>query len=216
MSEVNSHLLSPMESLPKYHDDDEHQLIARKVYDKQVRNRLESLDASSMSFQGNGEVVVMMRQGSNKLKPVSLPIKSIPADLLDELSSAYQETASKIPRSWNPDGGAWDTENQRHRGTWDQNPDHPRFANIALEIGRLTRKLRIDKILYGLDVPLKDTHGNVVWEPDENGVRNYDEAVKALSRLKFSEEQLTQIETAIDKLSIQVELDDEDEFIKKP
>lgn len=215
MSEVNSmNLLSPVESLPKYHDDDEHQIIARKVYDKQVRQRLESLDASSMSFQGTGEVELVIKIGG-KLQKVALPIKSIPADVLNELSSHYQEVASKVPRSWNPDGGEWDAENQRHRGGWDQDPSHPKFAHVAMEINRSSKKLTIDKILYGLDIPLKDARGNVVWDSDEDGIRNYDEAVKSLKRLKLSEEQLSQIESAIDKLSFQIEIDDEEEFTKK-
>jgi hypothetical protein len=215
MSEVNSsNLLSPVESLPRYHDDDEHQIIARKVYDQQVRKRLESLDASSMSFQGTGEVEVVMKIGGNRQK-VSLPIRSIPADKLVELSAEYQEVASRIPRSWNPNGGEWDADNQRHRGTWDQDPSHPKFSSVAMELNRLTRKLTLDKVLYGLDIPLKDNHGNVVWDPDDDGIGNYDEAITALKRLKLSEEQLTQIETAIDNLSTQIEIDDEEEFTKK-
>lgn len=214
MSEVNSHLLTPVESLPKYHDDDENMLIARQIYDKQVRQRLESLDASSMSFQGTGEVELVIKIGGKPQK-VALPIKSIPADVLHELSSHYQEIASRIPRSWNPNGGEWDAENQRHRGTWDQDPSHPKFAQTAMEINRLSKKLTIDKILHGLDIPLKDKHGTVVWDPDEEGIRNYDEAVKSLKRLKLSEDQISQIETAIDNLSAQIEIDDEEEFTKK-
>jgi hypothetical protein len=214
MSDVNSHLLSPVEALPKYHDDDEHQIIARKVYDKQVRQRLESLDASSMSFQGTGEVELVIKIGGNHQK-VALPIKSIPADVLGELSAPYQEVASKIPRSWNAEGGEWDADNQRHRGTWDQDPSHPKFAQVAMELSRLTKKLVLDKILHGLDIPLKDKHGNVVWDPDEEGIRHYDEAVKSLKRLKLTEEHMSQIEEAIDKLSAQIEMDDEEEFTKK-
>lgn len=214
MSEVNSHLLSPIESLPRYHEDDEHQLIARQVYDKQVRQRLESLDASSMSFQGTGEVELVIKIGGKPQK-VALPIKSVPSDLLTELSAEYQEMASRIPRSWNPDGGEWDAENQRHRGTWDQDPSNPKFSQVAMNINRLSKKLQIDKILHGLDIPLKDKHGTVVWDPDEDGIRNYDEAVKALKRLKLSEDQLTQIESAIDRLSYQIEIDDEEELTKK-
>lgn len=214
MSEVNSHLLSPIESLPRYHEDDEHQLIARQVYDKQVRQRLQSLDASCMSFQGSGEVELVIKI-AGKPRKVSLPIKSIPSDLLTELSAEYQEAASRIPRSWNPDGGEWDAENQRHRGTWDQDPSNPKFSQVAMSINRLSKKLQIDKILHGLDIPLKDKHGTVVWDPDEDGIRNYDEAVKALKRLKLSEDQLTQIESAIDRLSYQIEIDDEEELTKK-
>jgi hypothetical protein len=215
MSEVNTNnLLSPVESLPRYHDDDEHQLIARQVYDKQVRKRLESLDASSMSFQGTGEVDLVIRIGGKPQK-VSLPIKSIPADVLAELSAEYQEVASAIPRSWNPNGGEWDADNQRHRGTWDQDPSHPKFAHVAMRINRFAKKLTIDKVLHGLDIPLKDTRGNIVWDDNEDGPRDYDEAVKALRRLKLSEDQLSQIEAAIDKLSFQIEMDDEEDFTKK-
>lgn len=215
MSEINSsNLLSPVDSLPRYHDDDENMIIARKIYDQQIRKRLESLDASSMSFQGTGEVELVIKIGGHAQK-VSLPIKSIPADLLAELSGEYQDVASKIPRAWNPNGGEWDAENQRHRGTWDQDPSNPKFAQIAMNISRLAKRLTIDKVLHGIDIPLKDRHGAVVWDPDEDGPRNYDEAVKALKRLKLSEDQLTQIETAIDKLSLQIEMDDEEEFSKK-
>lgn len=215
MSEINSnHLLTPMDSLPKYHEDDEHQVIARQVYDKQVRQRLESLDASSMSFQGTGTVDLVMKIGGRAQK-VALPIKSIPADVLTELSSHYQKVASQIPRSWNANSGEWDADNQRHRGTWDQDPSHPKFALVAMEINQLSKKLVVDKILYGLDIPLKDKHGNVVWDSDEDGIRNYDEAVKALKRLKLSEEQMSQIEDAIDGLSAQVETEEEEDFTKK-
>lgn len=215
MSELNaSNLPSPVDALPRYHDDTPEQIIARQVCAKQVRQRLESLDASSMSFQGTGEVDLVIKIGGKPQK-VSLPIKSIPADVLAELSAEYQEVASGIPRSWNPDGGEWDADNQRHRGTWDQDPSHPKFASVAMKINRLAKKLTIDKILHGIDIPLKDKSGNVVWDPDEDGVRNYDEAVKAIKRLKLSEDQLSQIETAIDKLSYQIEVDEEEEFTKK-
>src|SRR5688500_7213600 len=150
MSEVNSlNLLSPTEALPKYHDDTPEQTIAREVYAQQVRKRLESLDASSMSFQGTGEVELVIKIGGKPQKSV-LPIKSIPADVLEEMSAEYQEVASKIPRSWNKDAGEWDDANGRHRGAWDQDPSHPKFAQTAIEIGRLTKKLTIDKILHGL------------------------------------------------------------------
>lgn len=215
MSEVNANnLLSPVESLPRYHDDDEHQIIARQVYDKQVRKRLESLDAANMSGQGTGEIELVLKIGG-KAQKVALPIRSIPADTLIELSAEYQEVASRVPRSWNPNGGEWDADNQRHRGTWDQDPSHPKFAEIAMKINRLSKKLATDKVLYGLDIPLKDRTGQVVWSPDDDGPRDYDAAIEAFKRLKLSEEQISQIESAIDNLSFQVEIDDEEEFTKK-
>lgn len=203
MSEINSnHLLSPMESLPKYHEDDDHQLIARRVYDQQVRKRLESLNTGFTDFQGTDEVVLKIR-ASGKIKEIVLPIKAIPSDLLAELTAPSQKVATRIPRKRYDDGG------------WDQDPEHPRFLDAVEAFTAASKKLRFDKILHSLDIPLKDADGNIVWDCDEDGTRNYDEAMKALKRLKLSEKHLVQIENAINRLSVESEFDDEEEFTKK-
>lgn len=198
----NSHLLSPMESLPKYHDDDEHQIIARKVYDKQVRQRLESLKIGFTDFQGSDEIVLKIRSGSES-KEVVLPIKAIPSDVLAELMAPSQKLASKIPRKRYDDGG------------WDQDPDHPRFQEAVDQFTKASKKSRLDRILHSLDIPLEGEDGNIVWDCDEEGIRDYDEAIKALKRLKLSEKHLAQIDRAIDRLSVESDLDDEEDFTKK-
>ena len=203
MSENNSsHILSPMESLPKYHDDDEHQIIARKVYDKQVRQRLESLKIGFTDFQGSDEIVLKIKSGG-EIKEVVLPIKAIPSDVLAEVMAPSQKLASKIPRKRYDDGG------------WDQDPDHPRFSEAVDQFTAASKKSRLDKILHSLDIPLKDQDGNIVWDCDEEGIRNHDEAIKALKRLKLSEKHLSQIDRAIDRLSVESDLDDEEDFTKK-
>lgn len=208
MSEVNSHevnsskLLSPIESLPKYHEDTPEQKIARDVYSKMVRERLESLNTGFTDFQGTDEVVLKIRNGG-KFKEIVLPIKAIPSDTLTELLSVSQKLASKIPRKRYDDGG------------WDQDPDHPRFSEAVEAFTVAQKKLRFDKILHAIDIPLRDADGNIVWDCDEDGHRDYDGAIKALKRLKLSEKHLIQIDKAIDRLSIEIELDDEEEYTKK-
>lgn len=215
MSETNSfNLLSPDETLTKYHDDTPEQIVSRKIYEQQVRKRLGSLDASSMSFQGTGEVEIVIKvNGKAELWP--LPIKAIPSHVLHDISAEYNACAQKIPRKRFPDVGPWDEAKKGHIGGWDQDMQHPQYSDKVAEFTRLTEKLRIDKILHGLDVPLKDRRGNVVWDPDDELGRDYDGAVEALKRLKFSDKQLEHIEKAIDDLSLQVEVDDEEELTKK-
>lgn len=203
MSESNSsNLLSPIDSLPRYHEDNEHQIIARKVYDKQVRQRLESLDTGAADFQSTDEIVLKVRSG-REIKEIVWPIKAIPADTLADLMAPSQKLATKIPRKRYDDGG------------WDQDPVHPRFEEAVAEFNKASKKVRLDKILHSLDIPLKDADGNIVWDSDEDGPRSYDEAIKLLKRLKLSEKHLAQIDKAIDRLSIEAELDDEEEFTKK-
>ena len=215
MSETNSlNLLSPTEALPKYHDDTPEQIIARQVYDQQVRRRLESLDASSMSFQGTGVIEIVIKV-NGKAELCHLPIKAIPSHVLGEISAEYNASAQKIPRKRFPDAGPWDEARNGRIGGWDQDMQHPQYSEKVAEFTRLTEKLRIDKILHGLDIPLKDRRGNIVWDPDDELGRDYDGAIEALKRLKFTDKQLEYIEKAIEDLSLEVEVDDEEEFTKK-
>lgn len=215
MSDNNSlNLLSPTDALPKYHDDTPEQIIARQVYDQQVRRRLESLDASSMSFQGTGEVEIVVKV-NGKAELWELPIKAIPSHVLGEISAEYNASAQKIPRKRFPDIGPWDEARKGHIGGWDQDMQHPQYSERVAEFTRLTEKLKIDKILHGLDIPLKDRRGNVVWDPDDQLGRDYDGAIEALKRLKLTDKQLEHIEKAIDDLSLEVEVDNEDELTKK-
>lgn len=215
MSEVNANnLLSPTEAMVKYSDDTPEQITARGFYDKQVRKRLESLDASSMSFQGTGEVEIVIKV-NGKSELWVLPIKAIPSHVLSDISAEYNACAQKIPRKRFPDAGPWDEARKVHLGGWDQDMQHPQYAEKVAEFTRLTEKLRIDKILHGLDIPLKDRRGNVVWDPDDELGRDPKGAVEALKRLGLTDKQLEHIEKAIDDLSLQVEVDDEEEFTKK-
>ena len=198
----SSNLPSPIDSLARYHEDTEHQIIARKVYDQQVRKRLESLSIGFTGFQGTDEVVLKIRV-AGEIKEQVLPIKAIPSDVLANLLAPSQKIASKIPRKRYEDG------------SWDQAPDHPRFQESVDSFTSASKKLRLDKILHSLDIPLQDKDGNIVWDCDEDGTRNYDEAIKALKHLKLSEKHLVQIDKAIDKLSIGSDLDDEEDFSKK-
>src|SRR5687768_18391032 len=98
MSENNSlNLLSPTEALPKYHDDTPEQIIARQVYAQQVRRRLESLDASSMSFQGTGEAEIVVKV-NGKAELWAWPIKPIPSHVLAEISAEYNACPQQIAR----------------------------------------------------------------------------------------------------------------------
>lgn len=213
---VTNNVISPEESLPRYHEDTPEQLIARDVYAEHVKRRLESLDVSSMTFQGTDEVEVVLKIGG-KPEIVLLPIKSIPAHVLSEISAEYNACAGKIPRKRFPDIGPWDEAKQGHVGGWDQDMQHPEYTKHVAEFTRLTEKLRVDKILHGLDIPLKDRRGNIVWDPNDDVANkgSYNDAVEALKRLGLSEKQMNQIVAAIDKLSIQVEVDDEEELTKK-
>lgn len=206
-------LLPPVDTYPRYHEDTEEQLISRKMYEHKVIKQLESLDASSMSFGGTGEVRIVIKI-KGKPQECMLPIKSIPAHVLAKLSDAYQACASKIPRSWNPNAGEWDEAKQRFSGAWDQDPSHPRFSEVAMELTTLTRKLNIDKVLHGIDVPLKSIQGDVVWSNKEDGPRYPEQAIMALNHLGIREAEIEQIAQAIDDLSLKVETDDEEELLK--
>jgi len=215
MSEFSANsILSPTESLPRYDNDTPEQLVARQVYAEQVKKRLESLDASYMSFQGTGEVEVVIKV-NGKAELYVLPIKAIPAHVLNEISAEYNACAGKIPRKRFSDIGPWDEAKKGHIGGWDQDMQHPQYTERVAEFTRLTQKLRIDKILHGLDIPLKDRRGNVVWDPNDELGRDYAGAVEALQRLRLSEKQLDQIQDAIDNLSIEVETEDEQDWAKK-
>lgn len=206
-------LLTTEESLPRYSEDTPEQLIARKVYAEQVKRRLESLDTATMSFQGSGEVEVVLRIAGKNVRRY-LPIKSLPGDLLAELAREYNVCAAKLPRSWNKEGGEWDEQRGCKTGGWDQDPAHPRYAEVAGELARLSRKLNYDKVLHGLDIDITDGR-KVLWSADPEGPRDYETAIKKLSKLGLTDAAIERIAEAIDNLSLQVEEDDEEEWVKK-
>lgn len=210
-------LLPPVDTYPRYHEDNEHQIIAREVYKQQVVKQLESLDsldASSMSLGATGELPVVIKI-NGEVQECLLPIKTIPGHVLLKLGAPYQACAATIPRSWNPSAGEWDESSGRYSGGWDQDPSHPRFTEVAMKLGVLTRDLNIDKVLHGIDIPLKNRQGEIVWSNKEDGPRDRDQAIKVLEQLGIRDTDIEKIATAIDDLSLKVEMDDEEEFLKK-
>lgn len=202
--ENHTGVLSPKDTLPIMAPDTDDQAIARKVYETHVRKKvLDSLDPSSMSFEGRGEVPIKLSMNGEVID-LSLPIKSIPAHRMFEISKAYQECAAHIPRKWNSESEEWD-----------QDQSHHDFPEIALKLMDLTRKLAYDKLLEGIDIPLKDKTGQVIWSNKDTGNRDREAAITVLEQMGIQESQVAAISDAIDNLSLEVQSDDEDAFTKK-
>ena len=97
-------LPAPEDSLQTFMGDTPKKRMARKKAEMAVRARLESLDARTMSFNGKGTVpLTLMIDGEEVEK--DLPIKTIPAYIMADISRDYQVCATSIPRRWNPDAG---------------------------------------------------------------------------------------------------------------
>lgn len=209
-------VLEPEACLAYMHDDTEAQLLSRQHYAREVKKtvRLDQLNASKMSFQAKGEVEIALYI-EEEVMPFLLPIKAIPAHVLEELGKAYNEAAGRIPRRWNPQAGEWDEKTQRYSGMWDQDQSLPEFREIAVSLVHLSRQLTIDKVLQGLDVTLYDQHGEMVWDHQRAWkVRERDKAIAALQYMGIGQPELLRIADAIDNLSIKAEVESEEAYSK--
>jgi hypothetical protein len=195
-------LLSTDEALPTMLPPDIEQQIAQAVYEKQVRTTLESLDLSRISFAQRGSVEISLQMGGSE-QVINIPIKSLPAWRIKEISHEYQQCATKLPRRW-------DVEEK----DWVQDQADPKFADGAMHMWNLDRQLAYDKVLYGIDVPI--TKGlDVVWNADNPDRYSKEEAIALLNEKGIQEYQIRKIAAAIDALSEDTAQKEELDFTKK-
>ena len=74
-----------------------------------------------------------------------------------------------------------------------------------------------EKVLYGIDIPIRDSDGTEVWsgsQPYKNKSRDPKDAINVLNKMGIQEHHLTEIAQAVDALSTNAHETEVDEFEK--
>lgn len=180
-----------MNMLPDGHDDH----LARNIYGGQVKRVLSELSAKKQRFYAKGTVDILFTGEDEAGQPeeylASIKIRSIPEHVIDAESRAYQEVAAEMPYRLNPETG--DHEADR---------DDPQFMAAARRLAAAQRELMYAKLLYGLDMPVIDEDGAMVWSPSARSAQNMEAAKRVLTEVMgISAGQVTRIVEAIDALT---------------
>lgn len=194
-----------MNMLPDSPDDH----LARAVYGGQVKRVLTELSAKRQRFYAKSSVDILFTGEDEDGRPeeylASIKIRSIPEHVIEAESRAYQEVAAEMPYRLNPTTG----EHEADR-------DDPQFITAARRLVAAQRELMYAKLLHGLDMPVIDENGNVVWSPNARTAQNKEEATRVLTDVMgITSGQITLLVEAIDALTEGVSAKEDEKLEKK-
>lgn len=206
MPETNNTQLAIEESLPRLtRPETDEEAMVRRHHEHELETMLTSLDPSDTdsNFESRDTVELHVKRGG-KMRVIRLPIKSIPARTMAQINSS--ESYPRLPVKRNAETGEYEDD-----------VDAPDYLDKALKFREALTRTRFRKIVHGLEMDIKSVDGkSIVWKHDGGPEeRDEQEAMNSLHALRFSDEHILQIVTAIEQLSSDVQGSEQEDLEKK-
>lgn len=209
MADINlgiNHIVGPHDAmLSEKEPDTAEKQTARSAHAQEVKRVL--IDPKKNRFTSKGTVTIEWTMDDGQTwEEQDIPIRSIPADRVDQINEGHEVDKSDVPRIWNPQTKSYELELESIEGV-----DYQMRFLAALH------DIQWEKLVWGFDGDLASLESDqLVWSSANPNDYDVDLAVETWKAMGLDNHQLAKVTNHIDLLTNKNRKMELDDFEGKP